>query len=147
MRDAKFVSCVLALSFFLIGCGNKRGGSLVGIPDPNTNAHGVASRTPTENTKKAGPLAKITLTPNSEPNDLKMATNETIVFTAHGTDANGNPVAVLEPQWGCPPGAGQISNTGQFTATGTGEFVPCVTVVSGGVIGTVNIRINGHGGD
>jgi hypothetical protein len=147
MRNAKVVSCVLALSFFLIGCGNKRGGSLVGIPDPNTNAHGVASRTPTESTKTPGPLATITITPNSLPDDLKMATNQTIVFTAHGADANGNSVPVLEPQWSCPPPAGKISNTGQFTAQGTGDFQPCVTVVSGGIAGSVNISINGHGGE
>ena len=38
MRDAKVVACALALAFFLTTCGGRSGGTLVGIPNPNTNA-------------------------------------------------------------------------------------------------------------
>jgi hypothetical protein len=141
MRDAKVVACALALSFFLVGCGGKSGGSLVGIPNPNTNAHGAASSTPTgENTNTPGPLASITVTPN----DVKMAIGQSIVFTAHGVDANNHPVPILQPHWSCDPGAGQISNTGQFTAKGAGWFQPGIIIESGGIQGAVNLNINVH---
>ncbi|HSJ09975.1 MAG TPA: hypothetical protein VK928_08670, partial [Longimicrobiales bacterium] len=80
----------------------------------------------------AGPLATIVVTPN--PVTLDMGATQQ--FTAVGTDANGNVVAIT-PTWSVASGGGTIVGNGQFTAGSTaGTFANTVRATSGGISGS-----------
>jgi len=85
----------------------------------------------------AGPLATITVTPNP----ATLVISATQQFTAVGTDASGNVVAIT-PTWVVASG-GTISSTGLFTAgTMPGTFVNIVTATSGAISGTATVIVN-----
>ena len=89
-------------------------------------------------TVAAGPLATITVTPN--PVTLAIGAPQT--FTAVGTDANGNVVAIT-PVWSTvnPPGSID-AGTGLFTAGGaTGQFDNTVRATQGAIFGTATVIV------
>jgi len=84
-----------------------------------------------------GPLATITVTPN--PTTLVISATQQ--FTAVGTDASGNVVAIT-PTWSVVASGGTISSTGLFTAgTTSGTFTNTVTATSGAISGTATVMI------
>lgn len=89
----------------------------------------------------AGPVATITVTPNP----ATLAVGATQVFTAVGTDAGGNVVAI-NPTWTVINGGGTIpaGTTGQtatFTATTSGTFTNTVQAAQGAVSGTATVIV------
>ncbi|MDP1890046.1 MAG: hypothetical protein Q8K55_04070, partial [Gemmatimonadaceae bacterium] len=88
-------------------------------------------------TVTTGVLTTVTVTPNP----AALAVGSTQTFTAVGTDAGGNVVAIV-PTWSVAAGGGVISATGTFTAGSTlGTFVNTVTATSGGVTGTATVTV------
>ena len=84
-----------------------------------------------------GTLATITIAPNP----ATMTINGTQSFTAAGTDASGNPVA-LAVTWSVVAGGGTIDAAGVFTAgTAAGTFTNTVRATSGAIsdFATVNV--------
>ena len=89
-------------------------------------------------TVTAGPLAVITVTPNSSA----LSINGTQQFTAVGTDAGGN-VVPLTPAWTVVAGGGAVSGGGIFTAgTTPGTFTNTVRAASGGISGSATVTVN-----
>ena len=88
-------------------------------------------------TVTAGPLATITVTPT--PTTLVISATQQ--FTAVGTDASGNVVAIA-PTWSVVANGGTISSTGVFTAgTTPGTFTNTVTATSGAISGTATVTV------
>ncbi len=85
-----------------------------------------------------GPLATITVTPNP----ATVAAGATQQFTAVGTDANGNVVAI-SPAFSVVNGGGTINaSTGLFTAGAVaGTFTNTVQATSGGISGTATVIV------
>ncbi|CAN5906586.1 hypothetical protein BH11GEM1_BH11GEM1_06280 [soil metagenome] len=86
----------------------------------------------------AGPLAKITVTPNP----VTLSPGATQQFTAVGTDAGGNVVGI-SPVWSVANGGGSINSaSGVFTAAGAvGTYANTVKATSGTVSGTATVSI------
>ena len=85
----------------------------------------------------AGALAAITVTPHP----AALTINGTQQFTAVGTDAGGNVVAV-SPTWSVAAGGGTIGSAGLFTAgTTPGTYANTVTATSGGITGTATVTV------
>ena len=88
-------------------------------------------------TVSAGPLATVTVTPNP----ATVAAAATQQFSAAGTDAQGNPVAIT-PTWSVVSGGGTISASGLFTAGATpGTYSNTVRATSGAVSGTATVNV------
>ena len=86
----------------------------------------------------AGPLANITVTPN--PTTLSVGLSR--LFTAAGSDANGNAVAIGTPTWSVEAGGGAINSSGLFTAGGTpGTFTNTVMATVGALSGTATVNV------
>ena len=86
----------------------------------------------------AGPLATITVTPNP----VTLSPGFTQQFTAVGTDASGNVVAIT-PVWSVTNGGGSIdASSGLFTAAGaTATYANTVRATSGAISGTATVTI------
>ena len=86
----------------------------------------------------AGPLANIFVSPNP----VTLAAGATQQFTAIGTDANGNVLAIT-PTWTVVNGGGSIgASTGIFTAgVAGGTFVGTVMATSGAVSGVATVTV------
>ncbi|MHB1192199.1 MAG: hypothetical protein ACYC6F_04055 [Longimicrobiales bacterium] len=85
----------------------------------------------------AGPLATITVTPNP----ATLGIGATRQFTAVGTDAFGNLMAIT-PAWSVVAGGGTISGAGLFTAgTVPGTYANTVQATSGGVSGSATVNV------
>ncbi|MDQ2768215.1 MAG: hypothetical protein M3Y30_13795 [Gemmatimonadota bacterium] len=90
-----------------------------------------------DNSTSPHALATITVTP-ANPTLMAGSTQQ---FTAVGTDASGNVVAIT-PTWGLSGGAGTIDGNGMFTAGATtGTFTRAITATSGGVSGSTSVTI------
>ncbi|MDP1891985.1 MAG: ice-binding family protein, partial [Gemmatimonadaceae bacterium] len=88
-------------------------------------------------TVTVGSLATITVSPNP----VTLAINGTQSFTAVGTDAGGNVVAIT-PTWSVAAGGGAISAGGLFTAgTTPGTYTNTVVATSGAVTGTATVTV------
>jgi hypothetical protein len=89
-----------------------------------------------------GPLSTITVTPNP----ATLAPGATQQFTATGTDANGNAVAIT-PVWSVVAGGGSINaGTGLFTAGPTqGTYTNTVVATSGGKSGSATVIVSAGG--
>jgi subtilisin family serine protease len=88
-------------------------------------------------TVTAGPLASLVVTPN--PANVTAGAQQQ--FTAAGSDAFGNVVAVT-PTWSVVAGGGSIDGNGLFTAgTAPGTYTNTVTASSGGVTGTATVNV------
>lgn len=89
-------------------------------------------------TVQDAPLAAITVTP--DPATLQAGSAQS--FTAVGTDAVGNVVAIT-PTWSVVQGGGSIdANSGLFTAGAvTGSFVNTVRATSGTISGSATVTI------
>lgn len=86
----------------------------------------------------AGPLATITVTP---ANLASLVINTTQQYTAVGTDASGNVVAIT-PTWSVVASGGAISSAGLFTAgTLAGTFANTVKATSGSLSGTATVTV------
>jgi hypothetical protein len=87
-----------------------------------------------------GPLATITVTPNP----VTLAANSSQTFTAVGTDAGGNVVAIT-PVWSVVNGGGTIvATSGVFTSGSTaGTFANTVKATSGSISGTATVTVTG----
>jgi hypothetical protein len=87
-------------------------------------------------TVTAGALATVTVSPNPST----VPTDATQQFTAVGSDASGNPVAI-SPTWDAINGGGVISATGLFTAgTTVGTFASTVRA-SDGISGLATVEV------
>jgi len=85
----------------------------------------------------AGPLATIVVTPNP----TTLTPGATQQFTATGSDANGNAVAVT-PTWSIEAGGGTVNSTGMFTAgMATGTFSNTVRATSGSIAGSATVVV------
>ena len=86
----------------------------------------------------AGPLALITVTPNP----VTLSPGFTQQFTAVGTDASGNVVAIT-PVWSVVNGGGSIdAGSGLFTAAGpTATYANTVRATSGAISGSATVTI------
>ena len=85
----------------------------------------------------AAPVANITVTPNP----ASVAVGGTQQFTATGTDAFGNPVAIT-PIWSVVASGGTIDGSGVFTAgTVAGTYTNTVTATSNGVTGRATVTV------
>jgi hypothetical protein len=85
----------------------------------------------------AGPLAKVTVTPNAATTLI----NGHQQFTAVGTDVAGNPVAIV-PTWAIVANGGTIDNAGLFTAgTVTNTFAGTVQASTGALSGTATVTV------
>lgn len=88
-------------------------------------------------TVTAGALATITVTPN--PVSLMVGASQE--FTAVGSDASGNVVA-MTPAWSVVAGGGTISTAGLFSAgTTPGTYANTVTATSGSISGTATVTV------
>lgn len=89
-------------------------------------------------TVENGTLAAITVTPN--PTSLQAGSAQR--FTAVGTDAGGNVIAIT-PTWSVVQGGGSIdASTGHFTAgTTAGTFAGTVRASSGTVSGSATVTV------
>ena len=89
-------------------------------------------------TVENGPLAAITVTPN--PTIVQAGSAQR--FTAVGTDAGGNVIAIT-PTWSVVQGGGSIdASTGHFTAgTTAGTFAGTVRASSGTVSGSATVTV------
>lgn len=89
-------------------------------------------------TVTSGPLARIVVTPNPQT----LAAGATQQYTAVGTDAGGNVLAV-SPAWSVVNGGGTIdAATGLFTAgTTTGSFANTVRATNGGISGSATVTV------
>ena len=89
-----------------------------------------------------GPLATITVTPN--PATVPMNSNQ--LFSAVGSDANGNAVSIT-PVWSVANGGGTInSGSGLFTAGGApGTFTNTVVATSGAISGSATVTVTAGG--
>ncbi|MEO8621030.1 MAG: ice-binding family protein [bacterium] len=87
----------------------------------------------------AGPLATIVVTPNP----ATLAAGATQQFTALGSDASGNAVAIT-PVWSVVNGGGTIdAATGLFTAGAVGgTFAGTVKATSGAIAGVATVTVN-----
>ncbi len=85
----------------------------------------------------AGQLAAIVISPNPQT----MLVRGTQQFTAVGTDAAGNSVA-LTPTWSVAAGGGTISATGLFTAGSTpGTYANTIKATSGTISATATVTV------
>ena len=86
----------------------------------------------------AGPLATIRVTPNP----VTLSPGFTQQFTAVGTDASGNVVAI-SPVWSVTNGGGSIdASSGLFTAAGaTATYANTVRATSGAISGSATVTI------
>ena len=88
-------------------------------------------------TVTSGPLSAITVTPNP----ANMAVSTTQQFTAVGTDASGNAVAIT-PTWSVVNGGGTTNATGLFTAGATpGAFANTMKATVGAISGTATVNV------
>ena len=88
-------------------------------------------------TVTSGALATITVTPNP----ASMQTGAGQQFSAVGSDANGNAVAIT-PVWSVVNGGGSINSAGLFTAGGsTGTFTNTVRATSGSIFGSATVNV------
>ncbi len=113
-------------------------GSTVGTYTNTVQASsGTISGTATV-TVTAGPLAKITLTPNP----VTLTPGATQQYTAVGTDATGN-VVLITPTFSVVNGGGTINaSSGLFTASGaSGTYTNTVKATSGTISGTATVSI------
>jgi len=102
-----------------------------------TASSGVISGTATV-IVTAGPLTTITVTPNPVTMGIGPATQQ---FTAVGTDAGGNVVAIT-PSWAVVAGGGAIGTTGLFTAGATaGTFTNTVRASVGSLAGFATVVV------
>ncbi|MHB1095504.1 MAG: hypothetical protein ACYC3F_04960 [Gemmatimonadaceae bacterium] len=89
-------------------------------------------------TVTTGALAAITITPSL----VTLPINGTQLFTAVGTDASGNVVAIT-PTWAVVAGGGAIVPSGLFTAgTLPGTFTGTITASSGGIVATATVTVS-----
>ena len=89
-------------------------------------------------TVTTGPLATITISPNPG----SMVTNGSQQFSAVGTDASGN-VLAISVTWSVVAGGGTISGTGLFTAGFTaGTFTNTVRAASGSITGSATVIVS-----
>lgn len=105
---------------------------------PNTvrATSGIISGTATVSVN-AGSLANITL--SADP--VTLAMNGSQQYTAVGTDAGGNVVAIT-PIWSVIAGGGTITSTGLFTAgTAAGTFQNTVRATSGSIATTATVTV------
>jgi hypothetical protein len=85
----------------------------------------------------AGPLAKVTVSPNAATTLI----NGQQQFTAVGSDIAGNPIAIV-PTWAIVANGGSIDITGLFTAgVVTNTFAGTVRASSGGLSGTATVTV------
>ncbi len=88
-----------------------------------------------------GPLATIVVSPNP----ATVTTNNTQQFTAIGSDAQGNVVAIA-PVWSVVNGGGSINASGFFTAGNVaGTFNNTVQATSGSISGTATVIVTAVG--
>ncbi|MGI5862369.1 MAG: MYXO-CTERM sorting domain-containing protein [Myxococcales bacterium] len=84
-----------------------------------------------------GPLATITVTPNS----VTVPALGTRQFTAAGADSHGNAVAI-SPTWSVTNGGGSINASGLFTAGPTpGTYANTVRASASGVHGSATVEV------
>ena len=119
------------------GAGLFTAGTATGTYTNTVQASGLGITGTATVTVTAGPLASIAVTPNP----VTLATGATQAYTAAGTDANGNAVAIT-PVWSVVAGGGAISAAGVFTAGNTpGTFTNTVKATSGSVSGTATVTV------
>jgi alpha-tubulin suppressor-like RCC1 family protein len=88
-------------------------------------------------TVTAGPLGTITVTPSP----VTLASKGTQRFSAVGTDAGGNVVAIA-PTWSVAAGGGTIDSSGLFTAGGvSGTFTNTVQATIGSISGQATVTV------
>ncbi|NJM40457.1 MAG: hypothetical protein HC853_06685 [Anaerolineae bacterium] len=86
----------------------------------------------------AGPLAQLVVSPSA----ISLASGITQAFTTSGADAFNNPVSPLSITWSANPGAGNIDNTGLFTAGASAGIYPgAVVATDGAITGTANVTV------
>ena len=88
-------------------------------------------------TVTVGPLASVTVTPNS----TTLPANGTQQFTAVGKDAGGN-VVPITPVWSVVAGGGAVDGAGLFTAgVAPGTFTNTVRATSGALSGAATVTV------
>src|SRR5436190_21483672 len=86
----------------------------------------------------AGPLARVTVTPNAATTLI----NGQQQFTAVGSDVAGNPVVIV-PTWAIVANGGSINIAGLFTAgVVANTFAGTVRASSGGLSGTATVTVS-----
>jgi hypothetical protein len=112
--------------------------TVAGSPTITAAASGYTSATQSH-TVKAGPLAKVTVSPSS----ASVRVSSSVRFTAGGADAYGNAVPVSGVAWSVSPNLGTFSNISGASATFTGRSTGSGTVTAnvGGITGTASITV------
>jgi hypothetical protein len=110
-----------------------------GAPAVTAAATGYTSATQSH-TVKAGPLARLTLSPSN----TSVRTGRSVRFTANGADAYGNAVPVSGVAWSVSPSnLGSFSSISGASATFTGQTTGSGTVSAkvGTITGTASVTV------